>query len=160
MSTCDKKPRWTQVQKGRRLSGRRPRRRLARRPSKAHDRLSGNTSRERAGAGTRDAIPILNFRDEGTGTRALAASVLRLLGDPVFEGRARHPDRSSNPDDRQLPDGQHRKHLGSPQPEQLGDFPGFQQQRFYGMSSFIGAGFSVDGRSVLRRKTPSTCEIG
>jgi hypothetical protein len=71
----------------------------------------GNTSRERAGAGTRDAIPILNCREEGSRIRASAAIVLRVLGDPVFEGRARHPDRSSNPDDRQLSDGQHRKHL-------------------------------------------------
>lgn len=76
----------------------------------AQDRLSGNTSRKRGRAGTRDAIPSLNFHEEGTGTRASVASLLRVLGDPVFEGRAWHPDRSSNPDDRQLPDGQHRKH--------------------------------------------------
>jgi hypothetical protein len=97
--------------KGRRFSGRRPRRRLGRRLSTAHDRLSGNTSRLRAGAGTRDAIPVLNLRGEGTGILTSAARVLRVLGDPVFEGRARHPDRSSHPDDRQLPEGQHRKHL-------------------------------------------------
>jgi hypothetical protein len=78
--------------KGRRFSGRRSRRRLARRPSTAHDRLSGNTSRKRGRAGTRDAIPIFNFREEGTGMPASAASVLGALGDPVFEGRARHPD--------------------------------------------------------------------
>jgi hypothetical protein len=41
----------------------------------------------------------------------LAARVLHVLGDPVFERCARHPDRSSNPDNRQLADGQHRKHL-------------------------------------------------
>ena len=58
-----------------------------------------------------DAIPILNFREERTGILASAARMLRVLGDPAFEGRARYPDRSSNPDDRQLPDCQHRKHL-------------------------------------------------
>jgi len=92
VSTCDKKPRWTQVQKGRRFSGRRPRRRLVRRPSRTQHRLSGNTSRERAPAGTRDAIPILDTHEERTGMPASAARVLRVLGDPIFERRARHPD--------------------------------------------------------------------
>ncbi len=162
MSTCDKKPRWTQVQKGRRFSGRRPRRRVARRPPRAHDRLSGSTSRERAGGGTRDAIPVLNFREEGTGTPTTAASVLRLLPDPALEGRARHPDGSSNPDDRKLPDGQHRKHLGSPQPEQLGDVPGFQQQRFHGrcpldMRYFrLDRSFDVAAKSKERLRPRST----
>ena|SRR3989442_7934158 len=52
----------------------------------------GATSYERAGAGTRDAIPILHAHEERTGIPASAARVLRLLGDPVFERRARHPD--------------------------------------------------------------------
>ena len=77
---------------GRRFSGRRSRRRLARRLSPAHDRLSGNTLRKRGRAGTRDAIPIFNLRDESTGIPASAASVLGAFGDPVFEGRARHPN--------------------------------------------------------------------
>ena len=78
--------------KGRRFSGRHSRRRLARRPSRAQDRLSENTSRKRGRAGTREAIPILNLREEWTGIPASAAGVLRVLGDPVFEGRARHPN--------------------------------------------------------------------
>jgi hypothetical protein len=114
----------------------------------------------RAAGGTRDAIPILNVREEGTGTPASAASVLRLLGDPALEGRARHPDRSSDPDDRQLPGGQHRKYLGSPQPEQLGDVPGFQQQWFHGRPSLIGAIFGLDRRSMSRRKTSERLRAG
>jgi len=58
-----------------------------------------------------DAMPILNLREEGTDIPAWTVRVLRALGDPAFESRARHPDRSSDPDDRQLPDGQHRKYL-------------------------------------------------
>jgi hypothetical protein len=56
-------------------------------------------------------IPILSPREERTGILASAVRVLCVLGNPAFEGRARHTHRSSNPDNRQLPNGQHRKHL-------------------------------------------------